>query len=64
MSKDLIFKESWYEAMCHLPRSEQSKVTMAILHYVFADEDWEDVLKTQSRAVFLLIKCEIDKISE
>ena len=55
MTKDLIFKESWYEAMSHLPKAEQSKVTMAILHYAFADEDWEKVLRPQSRAVFLLI---------
>lgn len=58
MTKDLTFKESWYEAMSHLPKSEQSKVTMAILHYAFADEDWEKVLKPQSRAVFLLIKAD------
>ena len=58
MTKDLIFKESWYDAMRHLPQSEQKKVTMAILHYAFADEDWEKVLKPQSRAVFLLIKAD------
>jgi len=55
MTKDLTFKESWYDAMRHLPQSEQKKVTMAILHYAFADEDWEKVLRPQSRAVFLLI---------
>ena len=38
MTKDLIFKESWYDAMRHLPQSEQKKVTMAILHYAFADD--------------------------
>lgn len=58
MTKDLTFKESWYKAMSHLPKSEQSKVTMAILHYAFADEDWEKVLRPQSRAVFLLIKAD------
>ena len=31
MTKDLTFKESWYKAMSHLPKAEQSKVTMAIL---------------------------------
>lgn len=41
------------------PSSNRTKkVTMAILHYVFADEDWEKVLKPQSRAVFLLIKAD------
>ena len=44
--------------MRHLPQTEQKKVTMAILHYAFADEDWEKVLKPQSRAVFLLIKAD------
>lgn len=44
MTKDLTFKESWFEAMRHLPLPEQKKVTMAILHYAFADEDWEKVL--------------------
>lgn len=58
MTKDLTFKESWYDAMRNLPQSEQKKVTMAILHYAFADEDWEKVLKPQSRAVFLLIKAD------
>lgn len=58
MTKDLIFKESWFEAMRHLPLPEQKKVTMAILHYAFADEDWENVLRPQSRAVFLLIKAD------
>ncbi len=58
MTKDLIFKESWFNAMQYLPQTEQKKVTMAILHYVFADEDWEKVLKPQSRAVFLLIKAD------
>ena len=58
MTKDLIFKESWYKAMQHLPLPEQKKVTMAILHYAFADEDWEKVLRPQSRAVFLLIKAD------
>ena len=57
-TKDLTFKESWFEAMQHLPQTEQKKVTMAILHYAFADEDWEKVLKPQSRAVFLLIKAD------
>ena len=58
MTKDLTFKESGYKAMRHRPKSEQSKVTMAILHYAFADEDWEKVLRPQSRAVFLLIKAD------
>ena len=38
-TKELTFKESWFEAMRHLPQTEQKKVTMAILHYAFADED-------------------------
>lgn len=58
MTKDLTFKESWFKAMQHLPLPEQKKVTMAILHYAFADEDWEKVLRPQSRAVFLLIKAD------
>lgn len=45
MTKDLTFKESWFNAMQHLPQTEQKKVTMAILHYAFADEDWGKVLK-------------------
>lgn len=43
MTKDLTFK-----AMQHLPLPEQKKVTMAILHYAFANEDWEKVLRPQS----------------
>ena len=58
MIERFTFKRSWYEAMSHLPKSEQTKVTMAILHYAFADEDWEYVLRPQSRAVFLLIKAD------
>lgn len=57
----LKFKKSWYEAIKCLPKEIQFEVFMAILEYAFEGKDNTDTLKPTAKAIFILIKDEIDK---
>ena len=60
----LEFKKSWYEAIKCLPKEIQFEVFMAILEYAFEGKDSTDILKPTAKAIFILIKNEIDQIDE
>lgn len=60
----LEFKKSWYEAIKCLPKEIQFEVIMAILEYAFEGKDSANTLKPTARAIFILIKNEIDQIDE
>ena len=56
----LEFKKSWYEAIKCLSKEIQIEVFMATLEYAFEGKDSTDILKPTARAIFILIKDEID----
>jgi len=60
----LKFKKSWYEAIKSLPKEIQFEIIMAILEYAFESKDSTDILKPTAKAIFILIKNEIDQIDE
>lgn len=60
----LKFKKSWYEAIKSLSKEIQFEVFMAILEYAFEGKDSTDILKPTAKAIFILIKNEIDQIDE
>ena len=58
--KVLQFKASWYYAIKDLSKEIQLEVYMAILDYAFNRVNNADTLKPIAKAIFILIKNEID----
>lgn len=58
--KVLQFEASWYYAIKDLPKEIQLEVYMAIFDYAFNGVDNTDTLKPTAKAIFILIKNEID----
>lgn len=56
----LQFKTSWYYAIKDLSKEIQLEVYIAILDYAFNGIDNTDTLKPTAKAIFILIKNEID----
>lgn len=58
--KKIEFKASWYYAIKELPKETQFEIYTAILEYAFEGKDSGETLNPTGKAIFILIKSDID----